>query len=462
MKILIVDDSEVIRRQLYWALRRGNDLYEAAHRDEVRTLISNVEPDVVLMEFFEEGDSDENIGLSFVEELLKDPGSPFILIITRSPRKDIAAKLIQMGVLDVLPKPVAVDELPVILKQAERLKELSASLGSSFESTPIHSRRPQTENKTDTGIIGVDPLIKGMLEQITRIAPTPVSVLITGETGTGKERFAQAVHMLSDRKDRSFVPLNCAVLSENLVEDELFGHEKGAFTGAVDRRKGRFETAHRGTLFLDEIGDLSPGLQAKFLRVLQEKRFERLGGNQLLDTDFRLVSATHRTLSAMVKEGIFREDLMFRINVVSFHIPPLRDRRGDIRLLADTFLSEYTKSFGRTQPMHFTPEVVRFLMDYHWPGNVRELKHFIERAVALTEGSALGPEILPVAMESTTAGETLAQSGGKFEGLIKHYKRQLVMEALEMAGKNKVQTAQILGISKSYLFKLIKQLSIPK
>jgi len=270
-------------------------------------------------------------------------------------------------------------------------------------------------------------------------------VLITGETGTGKEIFAQAIHKLSDRAAQRMVPLNCAVLSENLVEDELFGHEKGAFTGAVARREGKFDFAHKGTLFLDEIGDLTLRLQAKFLRVLQERIFERLGGNLPIHANFRLISATHRDLGQMTQEGTFREDLMYRIDVVSFHIPPLRERRGDIKLLSEYFLAEFAQTFERAGPLSFSREVTAFLYDYHWPGNVRELRHFVERAVALSDGPEIGSEVLPETSSSMVVGDPLVPGGGTFDTMVKKYKRQLLIEALETTGNRKVQASQLLA-----------------
>ena len=464
MNILIVDENEIVRRHLFWALRKGHALHEAVSREEALNILQRVTPDVILMELLEERDPDESAAVALVERLLADPTAPSILIITRSDRKEVAAHLLDIGVVDVFTKPFDPEELLVILKRVERLRELrparpprsAGDNGASAAVLPLDDAQ-----RGELGIVGVDRRIKQILEQIRRIAPTPVSVLIIGETGTGKEIFAQAVHTLSDRRRQRMVPLNCAVLSDTLVEDELFGHEKGAFTGAVERRKGKFEYAHKGTLFLDEIGDMSPRLQAKFLRVLQERTFERLGGNTPIETDFRLIAATHRNLTEMVQEGTFREDLMFRVNVVSFHIPPLRERRGDIKLLGEHFLVEFAAMFNRPEPMRFSREVVHFMYDYHWPGNVRELRHFVERAVALTDGRSIGAAALPDSFTPTITGDPLASAKGHFDKLIKKYKRQLVMEALQSTGNNKVQTAQLLGISKSYLFKLIKQLSVP-
>ena len=465
MKLLIIDENEIVRRHLFWALRRDHELHEAAGREETLTMLSDLSPDVILVEPLEEGDLDERAGIALVERLLSQPTPPTIIIITRSDRKEVASRLLALGVADVFQKPIDPEELAVVLRRIARLRELQPLIpedpvenGSAAAPT---TRAARKNEDLALGIIGVDRSIQSILEQVRRIAATPVSVMITGETGTGKEVFAQAIHTLSERRNQQWVPLNCAVLSENLVEDELFGHEKGAFTGAVERRQGKFEYANKGSLFLDEIGDLTLRLQAKFLRVLQERTFERLGGNRSFETDFRLICATHRDMAEMTRQGTFREDLLFRINVVSFHIPPLRERRGDIRLLSGHFLTEFAQTFKRTEPMSFSREVVAFMHDYPWPGNVRELRHFVERAVALTEGNTIGPEILPDSFAPITVGESLITGKGNFDTLLKKYKRQLVMEALETTGNNKVQTAQLLGISKSYLFKLIKQLSVP-
>ncbi len=467
MNILIIDENEIVRRHLFWALRNDHDLNEAVSREEALGILERLSPDVVLLELLEERDPDESRGMEMTRQLLKNHPATSILIITRSDRKEIAAQLLSMGVADVFQKPLDTDELQVVLKRLQRQRELRPGPGRS-EAEPAGAPAKHGEamdeaagDGSEVGIVGVDRRIKQILDQIRRIAPTPVSVHITGETGTGKEVFAKAVHIFSDRKNHPWVPLNCAVLSDNLVEDELFGHEKGAFTGAIERRKGKFDIAHKGTLFLDEIGDISLHLQGKFLRVLQERTFERLGGNHSISTDFRLISATHRDLPQMTQEGTFREDLMFRINVVSFHIPPLRERRGDIKLLSETFLSEFIRIFSRPETLSFSREVVHFMYDYPWPGNVRELKHFVERAVALNEGPAIGPEALPETFSPTAVGESLVSGKGTYDTLVKKYKRQLVMEALQTTGNNKIQTAQLLGISKSYLFKLIKQLSVP-
>jgi two-component system NtrC family response regulator len=480
MRLLIVDPSTVARRQLFVPLRTAHQVQEAASREEALPLLERAAPEVILADPFEPGDADESAAFAWVQRVRTHAPRPSILIITRNDRKDTVARLLRLGVLDVLSKPADVDEIRLHLRRAERLRELGLALAEPFPAAEemvadgdglVVRPRPEDTPQPELGIVRQDRRILQIVDQIKRIAPTPVSVLITGETGTGKEIFAQAVHRLSGRRDQRFVALNCAVLSDSLVEDELFGHEKGAFTGATDRRKGKFEYADRGSLFLDEIGELSLPLQSKFLRVLQERSFERLGGNQPIATDFRLISATHRDLPRIIKDGFFREDLMFRINVVSFHIPPLRERPGDILPLAHHFLKEYGRTFGRGDRLTFSREIERHLLSHAWPGNVRELRHFVERAVALSDGEHIGLEAMPSEFSPAAEGASLQEGlgyasaeprhGGAFDTLVKRYKRQLLAEALESAGQDKTRAAELLGLSRSQVFKLVKELGVP-
>ncbi|MBI4083489.1 MAG: sigma-54-dependent Fis family transcriptional regulator [Candidatus Lambdaproteobacteria bacterium] len=466
MRILILDQNEVARRQVFWALRRGNDLAEASTRPEALALLAQTPHDLMLMELLEEQESDESAGMALVEALLAAPNPPLILIITRSERKEAAARLLRLGVLDVLNKPVDPEELAASVRRARRLLALRKSLGGA-DGVPGEGPLPRPgaqaraeDGPADLGLISVDERIKRMLEQIRRIGPTNVSVLITGEPGTGKESFAHAIHLSSDRRNHHFVPLNCAVLSGTALEDELYGHERGAFTGAIGRRKGKLDYAHRGTLFLEEVGEFALEAQPRFLRVLDEKRFHRLGGNQSIESDFRLVCAAHRDLEGLAAEGRFREDFLLRIRSTRFDIPPLRERRDDIKLLSQHFLNRYAREYGRPQTPTFSREAQKFMKNYPWPFNVRELSYFVERAVAVNEGKVIGLDALPENVRAPAPGTLLGPNGGNFEALVRRYKRKLVAEALQAAGNNKVKTAQLLGISKSYLFKLIKQLPI--
>ena len=298
-----------------------------------------------------------------------------------------------------------------------------------------------------------------------KIATCDVSVLVTGETGTGKELLARAIHHLSGRNSGPLVAFSCANLPETLVEDELFGHEKGAFTGAIMNRCGRLEAADHGTLFLDEIGDLGLGLQPKLLRVLQERRFERLGGNKTINVDLRLVCATNRNLGEMVQQGKFRDDLYYRLNVVQLHLPPLRERRDDIPVLAQQFLVKAAQQFQK-KTRSLSPSAIQALEEYNWPGNVRELENVVQRGVALSDGFTVDVGHLPSALRSereepaqTAGAESLALSRS-YEEEVRRFKRGLILRALRQCDWRKAECARTLGVARGYLHRLINQLGI--
>jgi DNA-binding NtrC family response regulator len=291
---------------------------------------------------------------------------------------------------------------------------------------------------------------------VQKIAPCDVNVLITGETGTGKELLARAIHQMSTRSARPIVAFSCANLPESLIEDELFGHEKGAFTGALTQRHGRFEAADQSTLFLDEIGDFGLGLQPKLLRVLQERSFERLGGNNTVNVNIRVICATHRNLAEMVQEGKFREDLYYRLNVVQMHLPSLRERRDDIPLLAQHFLEKSAEQF-RKKTKRFSQAALHALEEYSWPGNVRELLNAVQRAVVLSEGPSVEIRQLPVAMRNGFEGPQVNHS---YEEAVLEFKRRLVLRTLVECGWRKAESARTLGLARGYLHRLINQLGI--
>jgi DNA-binding NtrC family response regulator len=289
-----------------------------------------------------------------------------------------------------------------------------------------------------------------------RIAPCDVNALITGETGTGKELLARAIHGLSLRAQGPFVAFSCANLPETLIDDELFGHERGAFTGAVVARRGRFEAAHGGTLFLDEIGDLALSLQAKLLRVVQQRSFERLGGNNTISVNVRLLCATHRDLQSMVKQGTFREDLYYRLNVVQLHLPPLRERRDAIAVLARHFLQQYAEQFGKPV-MRFSELALRSLEEFDWPGNVRQLENMVQRAVVLAEGPVVDVKHFPAAVLKTG---NPAPAPTSYDDEVKKFKRRSILRTLQECGGNKAETARTLGLARGYLHRLINDLDI--
>ncbi len=315
----------------------------------------------------------------------------------------------------------------------------------------------RAEIDVEHNMVGSSPAMRKVFEFIRRVAPTDSSVLIQGESGTGKELVAHALHRNSSRAERPFVAINCAAIAETLLESELFGHEKGAFTGAAAQKKGKVEVAEGGTLFLDEVGELAPGLQAKLLRVLQEREFERLGGTRPIPLNIRLVAATNRSLTEAVKAGTFRNDLYYRLNVVALDMPPLRERREDIPVLADHFIAKASRKC-RTRSRPVSPEALACLMHYDWPGNVRELENALERALVLGSTDSILPDDLPEAV--LEAGSTTAAPTDKYHGSIKETKKQLILQALQQANGNYIEAAKALGMHPNSLLRLVRNLDL--
>lgn len=325
-------------------------------------------------------------GLALLQRAKKIHAPIPIIMLTGHAGLDDAIAAMKDGAYDFLTKPVHLEKLFLVLQRAlseVHTKEQVQELNQKLNATPALSR-----------IVGESPLIHSLIEKTKQIAATDATVLLTGESGTGKELFASAIHENSPRAGASFVKVNCGALPENLLESELFGHEKGAFTGAAARRKGRFELADGGTIFLDEIGDISPAVQVKLLRVLQERQFERVGGEETIEVDIRIVSATNRDLTKAVSEGAFREDLFYRLNVIQLNIPPLRQRTEDIPALADAFIKQYAKKYKKSVK-YLSSEVLKTFIAYPWPGNIRELQNACETAVVLSTGESVLPDSLP-------------------------------------------------------------------
>jgi len=315
----------------------------------------------------------------------------------------------------------------------------------------------RAEIQLEHNMVGGSPAMRKVFDFIRRVAPTDSTVLVQGESGTGKELVAHALHRNSPRAEQPFVAINCAAIAESLLESELFGHEKGAFTGAAAQKKGKVEIAESGTLFLDEIGELAPGLQAKLLRVLQEREFERLGGTKPIKLDIRLIAATNRSLPEAVKAGTFRNDLYYRLNVVTLNMPPLRDRREDISVLADHFVAKASRK-SRTRVKPLSPEAVAALMHYDWPGNVRELENALERALVLGSTESILPDDLPEAV--LESGSTATAPADKYHGSIKETKKQLILQALQQANGNYIEAAKALGMHPNSLLRLVRNLDL--
>jgi DNA-binding NtrC family response regulator len=400
---------------------------------------------------------DDETVLRLMDEISKVPSHPPLVVLCEEENRSLIFRAIEHGADDSVTNPPNIMELRLILRRAFR-----------FHAAEREVQRLRA-NERPTGrlheLLGTSAPMQELFVLARKIAPCDVNVLITGETGTGKELLARAIHHLSGRNIGPLVAFSCANLPENLVEDELFGHEKGAFTGAMMARRGRVEAADRGTLFLDEIGDLGLGLQPKLLRVIQERNFERLGSNKTISVDIRLICATNRNLAEMVQQGKFREDLFYRLNVVQMHLPPLRERRDDIPLLAQQFLLKSAQQFKK-KARRFSPQALHALEDHTWPGNVRELENVVQRAVVLSEEQTVDVSSLPPSIRSTRLGLELsggpeaAQLSHSYEDEVRRFKRALVLRALRECGWRKAECARTLGVARGYLHRLINQLGI--
>ncbi len=451
--ILLVEDKDSLRAMLRHALeQQGHSVVEAVDEAEALRLVRETRPDLVLSDL--RLVSGDGVGvLKGAKDI--DPELPVIVMTAYGSIQD-AVVAMKEGAMDFLAKPVDPDHLLLLVDRALAQRRLIAENLLLKEELAARRGAP--------AIIGEAPALKRVLATLHRAAATDTTVLLLGESGTGKELFARTLHALSPRADGPFVAINCAAIPETLLESELFGHEKGAFTGATARKPGRFELAHRGTLFLDEIGDLPIGLQAKILRALEEKRFERVGGTQSLQVDVRLVSATNRNLKTAVAARQFREDLFFRLSVFPIDIPPLRERTGDIEVLARHFVERFCRDLKK-RPLAFSPEAVDEMQRYEWPGNVRELQNCIERACILTEGDTIRPRHLnlsfregiaaeapPDAWEQIDLGGTMADASRR---ILIEVERRKIVKALQEAGGQKPKAADLLQVSyKTFVQKL--------
>jgi DNA-binding NtrC family response regulator len=451
--VLIVDDDRVLRRQLYWALEAEHEVLEAETRAEAAALLQSGRVDVVLCDLHLPPDlTGITEGLAVIEAAHTVRPSVPVVVITGSDKRQVALEAIRYGAYGFFEKPFSEEEVAHIVRQAARVRRL--------ERENLALRAGQETRRGFARVIGSAPALERVLTQARAVADTSATVLIAGENGTGKEVLARAIHEESVRAMQPFVAVSCAALPETLIESELFGHERGAFTNATQAKKGRFELAAGGTLFLDEIGELSAAVQVKLLRVLQERAFERLGSTKTITVDIRLIAASNRDLEQEVDAGRFRSDLFFRLNVVPLVLPPLRARRDDVPLLAAHFAAKAAEKHGRPVP-EITPSLHDALQEYDWPGNVRELENAIERLVVLCPGPRLGTEFLPEKMQrAVPAGTSAAADDTTLEGAVTALRRRMVIQALQHEGGNKVAAAKRLGISRSYLHRLIVELEI--
>jgi len=450
-KLLIVEDDDAIRTQMKWALAQDYSVLLASDRSSALTMMRKEQPLVATLDLGlppHPGDPEE--GLQTLAGLLEHNPAVKVVVVTGQTEKENALRAVGQGAYDFLCKPIEVEDLKGILRRACQVAHLE------------HEHRAQQqqiaeagERTSFAGMLGGSARMRDVFATIRKVAPTDASVLIIGESGTGKELAARAIHQRSARAHGPFVAINCGAIPDTLLESELFGHEKGAFTGAHMQRKGRIETAQGGTLFLDEVGELPLPLQVKLLRFLQERTIERVGGRETIPVDVRVIAATNVDLQKAIAEGRFREDLYYRLAVLVLSLPPLRKRQGDIELLATTFLQRYVEEYKK-KLSGFTQQALRALETYAWPGNIRELENRLKRAVIIAEGAKVTAKDLELALTSD-----------KYEGMgLKEARetveRELVVQAIARNKGNLSRAAAELGVSRPTLYELMEKLGIQR
>jgi DNA-binding NtrC family response regulator len=442
--ILIVDDDQNIRRVLAGLLREaGHSTLEVPDVEGALMVIREEIIDAIISDLKMPGKS--GLDLLAANRRLK-PSVP-VIMVTAHGDIETAVTAMKRGAYDFITKPFDEEEL---------LRSVRKALSESEKNRELLSEYFEAGESPLQDIIGGTPAMQEVFSIVEKVAPTDSTVLISGETGVGKELVARAIHRRSRRRDHSLVKVNCAALPEPLLESELFGHEKGAFTGAVTRKPGRFEIADGGTLFLDEIGELPLHLQAKLLGVLQDRVVEPVGGVKGMEVDIRVLAATNRDLREAVQAGEFRADLFYRLNVMPVLLPPLRERKEDLVTLCAHFLGKFAGKHGR-QGMELAPETMARLAGYDWPGNVRELENILERMVLMTESDVLDPELVPPELEASAPPERASSLKETVAGLTRSAERQLITEALEKTGQNRTRAAALLGISRRALQNKIKE-----
>jgi len=456
--LLIVDDEKATRDALRMALEESFDCYLAADLTQAKQVLKTGEIELLLTDLRLGGDS----GMEVLDAALAVPSPPVSIMMTAYGSVDTAVEAMRRGAWHFVTKPLNLDEVELLLKRAVRSRSLEKKNEELIVENETLKKKSGSQNHGLSRLIGKSAPMALIAEKIIQIAPTRATVLIEGESGTGKELVAHALHDLSGRSKEKFVAVNCAALSPQLLESELFGHEKGAFTGATQRRVGRFEQAHGGTLFLDEIGEIDQATQVKLLRALSERTIERVGSNQPVQIDVRVVTATNKHLADLVEAGDFREDLYFRLNVLSVRMPPLRDRREDIVLLAGSFLEEFALE-NRRPVKPLSDAAMAKLLSYSWPGNVRELRTAIEHAVVMSNQDTLDIFHLPEFLDSSRS-QTVSHSGKNTLAPVEEFnlhaqEQRAIRGALAATKGNRTKAAILLGISRRTLQRKLRDVS---
>ncbi len=442
-KVLVVDDEPSILRQLKWGLAGEYEVFTSESSEGAWDVLQAERPDVVTLDLALEGNDPES-GFELLDRMMAfDPGLK-VIMVTGNDTRENALRAVDRGACDFFTKPIALEELRVLLRRTVAMRRLE---------TENLALRERLRREGGMGrLLGQSVEIQRIFRLIRKVAPAEVTVLISGESGTGKELVAREIHRMSPRGERPFVSISCGAIPENLLESELFGHEKGSFTDAYTSREGKLETANGGTVFLDEIGEMPIPLQVKILRFLQEREIERVGGRKVISLDVRVVAATHRNLKDDVAAGRFREDLYFRLSVVNIDLPPLRERKADVAYLAQCFLDRYAAEFGRSK-LTFSREALRALQRYPWPGNVRELEHRVQRGIVLSKGRVIRSDDLELDGEEDTEVSSLRTAREDAE-------RRVVSEALRRSCGNIARAARELEISRPTLHDLLHKLDL--
>ncbi len=440
MRILIVDDEATQREVLFGYLKKKKYLvHQSSSAEEAVSVVRSHHFDLVLSDYKMSG----RTGFDLLQDIKRIDPETVVVLMTAFGTIEGAVDAMRAGAYDYLSKPIELDEIDLLIRRVQERSQLI---------TENKNLREQLKEKLSfTEIISHSAPMQEVLSTASRVAHTKAPVLIRGESGTGKELIARAIHFNSPRSSKPFIAVNCAALNDNLLESELFGHEKGAFTGAEKQRRGRFELADGGTIFLDEIGDISPATQVRLLRVLQEQQFERVGGSETISVDVRVVAATNKDLEKAIASGKFRDDLYYRLNVVTIEIPPLRHRRDDVTLLLEHFLVHFAKEHKRKK-LSFSKEAWEFLVRYDYPGNVRELENIVQRSVIFSRGDQIISTDIPLVVRGssneTTAQRSNAQS---FDEQVEQLEKDLVFEALRIHGNNQSKAANQLKLSERNL-----------
>ncbi len=449
-RILIIDDDEGVQSFLKKALTtEGLEVGEAFDAETALVKLKNSTFDLVITDVRLPGMS----GIEIITKIKENDPEAEVIVMTGFDTREIALEAMKNGAYDYFSKPFDLDEMSIVVRRALEKRNLQRKL-----------KRLQSKVRSNGNfgnLVGKSDLMQSVYEMIEKSAPTDTTVLIFGESGTGKELLAEAIHERSPRKDKLLTRINCAAIPETLLESELFGHEKGAFTDATARKPGKFEIADDGTIFLDEVGDMSLTAQAKLLRILQGSEFERVGGTEPVEVDVRVIAATNKILADEVEEKRFREDLFYRLNVFTICIPPLRERKEDIPLLVEHFIEKVNVKQKKTVK-GITKETMAFLMDYHWPGNVRQLEHCIESAVVMIDGDIITTKCIPIHLQKTERQFKceLPDEGFSLDTFLENVEREVVIETLEKTGVVQVEAAKLLGISERSLWYRVKKLMI--